>query len=104
MKRLSVQLMAVVILGFCAFGFGSKLVEFVRLVRSDDPAARDGIFAVTPLVNYLLASAGFLCLLLWAAIHGMFRNIESPKETMLEINDQLDSQATDLHYCDSIMR
>ena len=104
MKKFSVQLMAVVVLGFCAFGFGSKLIEFIRLVQSNDPAARDGIFAVTPLVNYLLASAGFLCLLLWAAAHGMFTNIERPKQTMLEINDQLDSQATDLKYCDSVMK
>ena len=104
MKRISVQLMAIVILGFCAYGFGSKLIEFIRLVQSDDPAARDGIFAVSPLANYLFASAGFLCLLLWAAAHGMFHNIERPKETMLEINEKLDSQATDLHFCDSVMQ
>jgi hypothetical protein len=40
-------------------------------------------------VNYLLASIGFLCMLIWAAANGMFRDIEQPKYRMLEVEEQL---------------
>lgn len=103
MKNKIVLVLAVVILGFCFFGFGSKFIELVRLVVSDEDAAKEGVFAVAPLVNYLLASTGFLCLLGWAAVHGMFRNIEQPKQTMLEIEASLDSKSDDLQYCNSVM-
>ena len=104
MKDGIVTVLSVVILGFCFFGFGSKFIEFVRLVTSDEMAAREGIFAVTPLMNYLLASAGFLCLLGWAAAQGMFRHIEQPKQTMLEINAKLDAETNDLKFCNSVMK
>jgi hypothetical protein len=41
-------------------------------------------------MNYLLASLGFFCLLLWAAAQGMFRDIESPKHEMLAHEELLD--------------
>jgi len=103
MKDRIVSVLAVVILGFCCFGFGSKFVELVRLVMSDDAVAQEGIFAVAPLMNYLLASAGFLCLLGWAAAQGMFRQIEQPKQTMLDVNAKLDACSDDLDFCHSIM-
>jgi hypothetical protein len=46
---------------------------------------------VTPVINYLLASLGFLLLFGWAAANGMFHDIEQPKRTMLEIEQQLDA-------------
>lgn len=95
--------MAVVILGFCFFGFGSKFLELVKLVRDSDSAAAEGVFAVAPLMNYLLASAGFLCMLGWAAAHGMFTDIEGPKRTMLEHEEKLDRLDRDSHYSDSIL-
>ena len=99
-----VIVMAVVILGFSFFGFGTKFVELVKLVRDSDSAAAEGVFAVAPLVNYLLASAGFLCMLGWAATHGMFHDIEGPKRTMLEYDEQLDLNVSDAHYSDSILQ
>ncbi len=36
------------------------------------------------------ASLGFLALFLWAVWHGMFRDIEKPKRTMLENEQMLD--------------
>ena len=72
-------------------------------MTTDSVAAQEGIFAVAPLMNYLLASAGFLCLLVWAAIHGMFRDIEKPKQTMLQVNAKLDAEMHDLEYCTSVM-
>ncbi len=95
--------MAVVILGFCFFGFGSKFIELVKLVKDSDSAASEGVFAVAPLMNYLLASAGFLCMLGWAAAQGMFNDIEGPKVTMLEHEEQLDRFDSDAHFSDSIL-
>ena len=103
-QNITVAILGVVILGFCLFGFGSKFLDFIYLVRSNGVTDSEGAFAVAPVVNYLLASAGFLCLLGWAAAHGMFHNIEEPKYTMLEVDDELDAQADDMKYCKSVMR
>ena len=40
--------------------------------------------------KYLLASLGFFCLLMWAALNGMFRDLEQPKYNMLENERELD--------------
>jgi len=84
-----VILMAVLILVPSMFGFGAKFLEFIRLVRGD----ADGIFAITPVVNYLLASLGFFCLFIWAALGGMFHDIERPKRTMLQNEDRLNARS-----------
>lgn len=81
-------LIAVGLLAPCLWGFGSKLYELV-VVWQGDP---EGAFAVAPIVNYLLASAGFLLLFGWGALNGMFRDIEMPKYTMLENERRLDEQ------------
>ena len=52
----------------------------------------EGAFAIAPIVNYLLASAGFLFVLLWATANGMFHDIEAPKYRMLEREEELDKQ------------
>jgi hypothetical protein len=82
--RRTVIVLAIVILTFSMYGFGDKFVQFVLVARGEP----DGIFALTPIINYLLASFGFLCLIGWAAANGMFHDIERPKYTMLE-NEQL---------------
>lgn len=79
-------ILAVLILVPSLWGFGMKLTEFIALVRGDV----DGVFAISPVANYLLASIGFFCLLLWATLNGMFRDIEEPKYHMLEQEQQLD--------------
>jgi len=68
-------------------GFIMKFGELLELTKG----ASDGGFAITPVVNYLLASLGFLCLLMWAAMNGMFRDLEHPKYTMLDNERELDS-------------
>lgn len=80
-------LLAVAILVPSMWGFGTKFYEFVLLARGDT----EGVFAVTPVINYLLASLGFLCLLGWAAANGMFHDIEQPKRTMLDVERRLDA-------------
>lgn len=102
-QNITVAILSVIILGFCMFGFGSKFVELVKLVWTDDVSATEGIFAVAPIVNYLLASLGFLCLMGWAATQGMFHNIEAPKQTMLDLDAQLDADNDDLKFSKSVI-
>ncbi|MFO0901170.1 MAG: hypothetical protein U0836_27405 [Pirellulales bacterium] len=78
---------AAVILIPSLYGFGSKFVEFIAIYRGEV----DGAFAIAPILNYLLASTGFLFLFLWAACGGMFHDIEQPKYTMLENEHMLDA-------------
>jgi hypothetical protein len=79
-------LVAIFFLGPCFLGFGSKFVELVHVFQGD----AEGAFAVAPIVNYLLATSGFLFLLGWAAVNGMFHNIEQPKQDMLQNDAYLD--------------
>ena len=81
--------LALLILIPSLWGFVGKFRELLLLVRGE----ADGAFAISPVVNYLLASLGFFCLLCWATLGGMFRDIERPKETMLEIERRLDEQS-----------
>lgn len=67
-------------------GFVHKLFEFAHVARGQS----DGLFALTPIMNYVLASIGFFCLLMWATFQGMFRDIEAPKQVMLAREDELD--------------
>lgn len=83
---ITTAVLGVLILIPSLLGFANKLLEFAHVVQGD----ADGAFALTPIVNYLLASLGFLCLLIWAALHGMFRDIEAPKRVMLEREELLD--------------
>lgn len=90
-------LITTVILGFVILipsmlGFVNKLIEFFHVIEGDP----DGAFAMTPIMNYLLASLGFFFLLVGAAFHGMFHDIEAPKRTMLEREDQLDIDEPDV--------
>lgn len=85
-NRLWTVLAVVFFLGPAMFGFGTKFYELIRVFEGD-PA---GAFAVTPIVNYLLAGCGFLLLFAWAARNGMFRDIERPKYEMLENERKLD--------------
>ena len=86
--RMVMLLMAVAVLVPSLFGFGTKFLEFIALYRGDV----DGAFAISPILNYLLASLGFLFLFGWAALGGMFRDIEAPKYTMLENEMRLDEE------------
>ena len=79
-------LLAVLILIPSSYGFVGKFIELIRVYRGE----ADGAFAVAPMMNYVFASLGFACLLAWAAAHGMFRDIESPKYDMLTNEEMLD--------------
>ena len=86
MKSRVTLIFAVIILVPSMLGFVNKFIEFMHTFQGE----ADGAFAITPMVNYLCASLGFLCMLSWAIINGMFRDLEGPKETMLEREFELD--------------
>ncbi len=69
-----------------AYGFIDKLIQFIRTLRTVD----GGGFTIIPILNYLIMTAGFVCLLLWGVFRGMFRDIEQPKYSMLEREALLD--------------
>ena len=77
---------ALLILTPALLGFSRKFYAFLLEAWGSD----DGSFAVGPVINYLLASVGFLLMLGWAAFHGMFRDIEQPKRAMLDLQNALD--------------
>lgn len=81
-------LFAIAVLIPSLYGFGGKFIEFVNVFRGE----ADGTFAVTPIVNYLLATLGFFCLFGWALLQGMFSDIEKPKYAFLETEEWLDRQ------------
>ena len=81
--------MSILILVPSMIGFVMKFIEFVRVFQGE----ADGAFAITPMLNYLLASLGFFCLLIWAIVNGMFRDLEAPKHYMLEVEAKLDEQS-----------
>lgn len=85
-RSLITLIFAVCVLVPSLYGFGGKFAEFVALYRGDS----EGIFAISPIINYLLASTGFFCLFGWAALQGMFSDIEQPKEAFLEREALLD--------------
>jgi hypothetical protein len=82
-------IMGVLILIPSMYGFTGKFIEFVHIYRGEP----GGEFAVAPILNYLLASAGFFCMLMWAAWNGMFRDVEKPKFDFLDNEDALDREA-----------
>jgi hypothetical protein len=86
MKAFTKACVVLFFLGPCFLGFGSKFVELIHVFQGD----AEGAFAVAPIVNYLLATTGFLFLLGWAAANGMFHNIEQPKQDMLAQEAALD--------------
>jgi hypothetical protein len=77
---------AVVIFIPCALGFGNKLFELIKLSQTD----LEGRFALTPVINYLLATLGFLCMFVWGAMRGTFHNLEGAKQRMLDDDRRID--------------
>lgn len=80
-------LLTLLILVPSMLGFADKFQQLIILCKGD----AEGAFAITPVVNYLLASLGFFCMLCWATINGMFRDIERPKQQLLDTEARLDA-------------
>jgi hypothetical protein len=86
LQQMVTLLLATLILIPSGYGFVGKFVELIHVYRGES----EGAFAVAPMVNYLLASLGFVCLLLWATAGGMFHDIEQPKFELLKREELLD--------------
>lgn len=71
-------------------GFGNKFLDLLLVMQGDE----EGAFAATPIVNYLLATAGFFCLLLWSAFQGAFHDLDQPSRTMFDNEQRLDQRST----------
>ena len=71
-------------------GFGNKFLDLWLVMQGDE----EGAFAATPIVNYLLATAGFFCLLLWSAFQGAFHDLDQPSRTMFDNEPRLDHRST----------
>ena len=71
-------------------GFGNKFLDLWLVMQGDE----EGAFAATPIVNYLLATAGFFCLLLWSAFQGAFHDLDQPSRTMFDNEHRLDQRST----------
>ncbi|MEI8383680.1 MAG: hypothetical protein WCJ09_26435 [Planctomycetota bacterium] len=84
--HLITALLALAVLTPSLYGFAGKFIEFIHIYRGES----DGVFAITPILNYLLASVGFFCLFCWAMMQGMFHNVEGPKQVMLDNEARLD--------------
>jgi hypothetical protein len=80
LKRIVLWVVFLAILVPGGYGFIEKFIQFVRTLNS----AEGGGFTIVPICNYLLMAMGFACLLAWAIAHGMLRDVEKPKYTMLE--------------------
>lgn len=70
-------------------GFTNKLLDLVLVASGDS----EGVFALTPVINYLLATAGFFCLLMWAIGQGMFHDLNQPSRAMFETERELDRRS-----------
>ena len=60
--------------------FCFKIYDFLATIKRDDIAG----FAFDPVMIYGFVAMGFVCLLYWAFLSGQFRDVEKPKEEMLE--------------------
>ena len=68
------------------FGFGCKYLDLLTLASYGE----EGAFALIPIMNYLFSSLGFFMLFFWAVKHGMFRDVEQVKFSMMETEKTLD--------------
>lgn len=84
-KRIVFWCIALAILVPGTIGFIDKLGTFIRTLGVERGAG----FTLVPLANYFIMAIGMICLLVWAVTHGMFRDVEGPKYTMLDQEDEL---------------
>lgn len=87
-QRWTTLIFALIVLIPSGVGFTKKFMELVALSQGGS----DGAFAISPVLNYLLASVGFFFLFCWAIFNGMFGDIERPKFAMLENERMLDDE------------
>lgn len=95
--RMFLWLFSILMVITAGTAFLFKLIEFIyQFISADNTVAggqgvRHGfIFAISPLMTYLIVAAGFACLFVWALLGGQFKDVEAPKYRMLDLQDQID--------------
>lgn len=83
---ITLVIVTLLIIGPGAYGFLDKLIQFAWTIRNDPY----GNFTMVPLSNYMIVAFGMTCMLIWATAHGMFRDVERPKFTMLEQEEEIE--------------
>lgn len=78
------MLVAVLIGGL---GFVYKIVSFMK-----ETHGLEGATFIVPVAIYACMALGFIFLLAWATSRGMFHDIEQPKHTLLEMEEEYDRQ------------
>ncbi len=71
-------------------GFANKFLDLMIIAQGDE----EGAFALTPMINYLLATAGFFCMLMYAVAQGAFHDVNAPSHAMFENELELDRKAS----------
>lgn len=74
-------------------GFANKFLDLIIVAQGDE----EGAFALTPMINYLLATAGFFCMLIWAVAQGAFHDLNAPSREMFENEQELDRELAIYH-------
>lgn len=100
--RIFLWIFSVTLVVTAGSAFLIKLIEFLYSfsIAENTVAGGEGVrpgfmFAISPLVTYLIVAAGFACLFLWAFLSGQFRDIEGPKYRMLELQRRIDRAEAD---------
>jgi len=70
-------------------GFANKFLDLMIIAQGDE----EGAFALTPMINYLLATAGFFCMLMYAVAQGAFHDLNGPSRAMFENELELERQS-----------
>lgn len=72
-------------------GFANKFLDLMIVASGDE----EGAFALTPIMNYLFATAGFFCMLMWAVTQGAFHDLNQPSHAMFENELELDRKTAE---------
>ncbi len=95
-KWIQENLRLIAIVGFASavilvagVGFIYKMTEFSATIVKDDVQG----FGATAIAVYLTGVVPLFFLTLWAILSGRFRNIEGPKYRVLEMHEQIESEA-----------
>lgn len=93
-KRIFLWCFSVAMVVTAGTAFTFKLIEFLHTATTDGADALASF--LIPVLNYLMVAAGFMFLFLWALFTGQFKNVESAKYRMLELQNEIDQHEIDL--------
>ena len=78
-----------IVLTAVAIGGGTFCLKLYEFIRTANEGSLPG-FAFATVFSYFIATAGFLCLAVWAYLKGHYHDLEEPKFRLLQNEDELD--------------